>query len=159
MKVCLQVVCKDKHIPSAEQFALWLNKAIALTPKPIAKTQQELTIRVVSEAESQTLNHQYRYKNKPTNVLSFPPSKIPGFELDSLGDLAICAAVVAKEAKQQHLQINAHWAHMLVHGLLHLLGYDHVNEADAANMEQLEAIILKQLGFSNPYATDEMNSI
>ncbi len=121
--------------------------------------EPELSLRIVSEAESQQLNHDYRGKDKPTNVLSFPmqmESVLADFEdqpviENILGDLAICARVVEDEAKQQGKSREAHWAHMLVHGMLHLQGYDHIEDDEAERMEQLEKNILKQLGFVDPY--------
>jgi probable rRNA maturation factor len=135
----------------------------------------DLTIRIVGEAESESLNSQYRRKHKPTNVLSFgygdddeagPHPTAGGSPLsrrrvrDSgrryaanqvLGDLVICAPVVAREAKEQNKTVRAHWAHMVVHGCLHLQGHDHENERDAEAMEALEIRILEKLGFDNPY--------
>lgn len=115
----------------------------------------ELAIRLVGEAESRMLNHDYRGKDKATNVLSFP-AELPEMvltELDErpLGDLVICAPVVAREADEQGKPLTAHWAHMTVHGILHLLGHDHVEPADAAVMEPLEIAILSRLGWDNPY--------
>ena len=102
-----------------------------------SKSEAEITLRVVDALESQSLNHHYRGKAKPTNVLSFPftnPAPIP---LSLLGDLVICQAVVLREAEEQGKQPQAHWAHMVVHGILHLLGYDHIEDADAETMEAL----------------------
>jgi probable rRNA maturation factor len=117
----------------------------------------EMTIRIVDEAEMTTLNGRYRGKAYPTNVLSFPfdmPEEIEE-ELPILGDLVICASVVVKEAKEQHKTVAAHWAHMVVHGTLHLLGYDHVKDDEADRMEAEEILILKRLGFSDPYKTPD----
>ncbi len=114
----------------------------------------EVTIRIVDEAESQQLNFDYREKDKPTNVLSFPFQCPPGIELPLLGDLVICAQVVAREAQEQQKTLQAHWAHMVVHGSLHLLGFDHINDADAEEMEAEEIQILQELGFANPYLID-----
>jgi len=114
----------------------------------------ELTIRIVDETESAQLNSIYRGKNYATNVLSFPYESegLPeAFEDASLGDLAICAPVVAREAVEQGKEARAHWAHMVVHGVLHLRGYDHENDADAEVMEALERQILAGLGFPDPY--------
>ena len=111
-------------------------------------------MRIVDEAESQQLNFDYREKDKPTNVLSFPFQCPPGIELPLLGDLVICAQVVAREAAEQQKTVTAHWAHMVVHGCLHLLGFDHINDEDAAEMEAEEIQILQELGFANPYLID-----
>ena len=114
-----------------------------------------MTVRIVDETESQQLNFDYREKDKPTNVLSFPFQCPPGIELPLLGDLVICAGVVAQEATEQNKSLDAHWAHMVVHGSLHLLGFDHINDDDAAQMEAEEVTILQQLGFTNPYLLDD----
>jgi len=115
-----------------------------------------LSLRIVSAAESQQLNHDYRGKNKPTNVLTFPMQLETEFDAFSmpekiLGDLAICAEVVAREAKQQNKTAEAHWAHMVVHGMLHLQGFDHIEDDEAQQMETLETQIMLQLGFADPY--------
>ncbi len=126
-----------------------------------------LSLRIVSAAESQQLNHDYRGKNKPTNVLSFPmqmdlPDDLPKAMLEEmadeflssenmLGDLAICAEVVASEASQQQKTVESHWAHMLIHGMLHLQGFDHIEDGEAKKMEALETQIMQQLGFADPY--------
>jgi probable rRNA maturation factor len=125
-------------VPSAASLRAWAQAAL--------KKKGELTIRVVDEAESESLNSQYRKKRKPTNVLSF------GYgERGVLGDLVICAPVVVREAREQNKLPRAHWAHMVVHGCLHLQGHDHENDRDAAAMEALEIRILEKLGFNNPY--------
>lgn len=111
----------------------------------------ELTIRIVDAAESAELNQQYRHKNGPTNVLSFPFECPPEVELNLLGDLVICAPVVAQQAQEQHKTEQAHWAHMVVHGTLHLLGYDHENADDAEIMESKEQAIMQSLGYPDPY--------
>ncbi len=142
----LQIACQADKLPQHEQLQLWLTTVLAQYNKPF-----ELTIRIVDEKESQQLNNQYRGKNKPTNVLSFPFEVPEGIELDLLGDLVICASIVEQEAKNQNKPLIAHWAHMVIHGCLHLLGYDHINDGDALEMESLEIDILAQLGFNNPY--------
>jgi len=111
----------------------------------------ELTVRIVDEEESAELNQAYRKKQGPTNVLSFPFEAPPGVELSLLGDIVICAPVVAREAREQGKAPEAHWAHMVVHGSLHLLGYDHIEAAEAEAMEALETAILARLGYPNPY--------
>jgi probable rRNA maturation factor len=106
---------------------------------------------VVGIEESSALNQQYRKKKGPTNVLSFSYEKSDAVPLETFGDLVICASVVEKEAAEQKKSIDAHWAHMIVHGVLHLLDYDHVEETDALEMEALEQAILGGMGFPNPY--------
>ncbi len=113
--------------------------------------ESQLTIRITDEAEITELNRTYRGKDKPTNVLSFPFEAPPGVELPLLGDIIICASVVADEAVQQDKPLQAHWAHMVVHGVLHLLGYDHMEDAEAQEMEGLEIELLAGLGYANPY--------
>lgn len=111
----------------------------------------ELNIKIVCSRESQELNHQYRDKNKPTNVLSFE-SDLPSFvKSDFIGDLAICADVVEQEAVDQNKSFNDHFTHMCIHGFLHLLGYDHIEKDDALIMEAHEKVILAKLGIDDPY--------
>lgn len=142
----IQVVCTSDTDPTADQFQLWADTALSHLNKDF-----ELTIRVVDNSESQQLNHQYRNKNKPTNVLSFPFEVPEGIELNLLGDLVICSDIVASEALQQNKAITDHWAHLVIHGCLHLLGYDHIEEAEAEEMESLEIQLLASLGIDNPY--------
>lgn len=142
----IQRAIQSKTIPSDEKFNLWVHSVLSQYSKPF-----ELTIRIVDSAESQQLNHQYRQKDKPTNVLSFPFEVPEGIELDLLGDLVICAEIVETEATEQNKALEAHWAHMVIHGCLHLLGYDHISDDEADEMEALEIKILMQMGFSNPY--------
>lgn len=146
----LQLATEAKDLPTENQIQQWLEAAIL----PF-QAEAEVTVRIVDEAESQQLNFDYREKNKPTNVLSFPFECPPGIELPLLGDLVICAQVVAKEAAEQNKTLHAHWAHMVVHGSLHLLGFDHINEEDATEMEAEEIQILAELGFADPYVIAE----
>jgi probable rRNA maturation factor len=117
----------------------------------------ELAVRVVKAAESKRLNARYRGRNQPTNVLSFPVAQLPPTATGAppaprpLGDLVICASVVRAEARRQHKAIKAHWAHLVIHGALHLLGYDHEGAAEARRMERREVALLKRFGFTNPY--------
>ncbi|MFW5824094.1 MAG: rRNA maturation RNase YbeY [Marinobacter sp.] len=115
----------------------------------------EVTLRLVDEAESRELNHQYRGKDSPTNVLSFPFEAPAGITVPLAGDLVICAQVVAREAGEQDKVLHAHWAHMVIHGLLHLQGYDHIEGDQAGVMEALEIRLLAELGYGNPYETEE----
>lgn len=120
------------------------------------KADSEMTIRLVDEAEARELNHTYRHKDYATNVLSFP-ADVPDELLDIplLGDLVICVAVVEREAVEQGKSLEAHWAHLVIHGCLHLLGYDHIEDEEAEEMESLERELLAQLGHPDPYADDE----
>lgn len=113
--------------------------------------QCELCVRIVDEPEMSELNSQYRQRAGSTNVLSFPAQPIPQIPGYRLGDLVLCAPVVNQQAEEQHKSTESHWAHMIVHGVLHLLGYDHIDARDAAQMEQREILILEKHGFSNPY--------
>lgn len=146
LSVDVQVAIEDDDHPPPSELSQWVELAIDQR-MPAA----ELTIRIVDRAEITQLNDQYRAKNKATNVLSFP-ADLPDFiDLPLLGDLIICAEVVNQEAEQQHKPCKHHWAHMVVHGTLHLLGYDHEQEQEAALMEGLEIELLARLGIANPY--------
>ena len=145
----LQQASTATDLPTEAELQRVLDAAV--TP---FQADAEVTIRIVDEAESQQLNFDYRDKDKPTNELSFPFQCQPGIELPLLGDLVICAQVVAREAAEQGKTLQAHWAHMVVHGSLHLLGFDHINEDDAEEMEAEEIQILHDLGFANPYLID-----
>lgn len=134
----------------------WLSAA--LQPDGLSQAM-ELTLRIVDLEESQQLNRDYRGMDKPTNVLSFEFDMPPGVELEDdeplyLGDLVVCAPVVEREALEQGKPLIAHWAHMLVHGCLHLQGFDHLDDEEAEEMESLEKQIMQSLGFDNPYADD-----
>ncbi len=151
----LQLASELTDLPTLAQLTLWSRHAIQVQDKKDEEQAKELTIRVVDEAESQELNGTYRGKEKPTNVLSFPFEAPEHIELSLLGDLVICAPVVEREASEQKKSLEAHWAHMVIHGVLHLQGYDHVNDTDAEVMEGLEIAILNALGYNNPYAEQE----
>ena len=119
--------------------------------KGLRRRRVALGMRIVGNAESAALNGRFRRKSHPTNVLSFPFEAPPGTRSDILGDLVICAPVVRREAHTQRKPVKAHWAHMVVHGILHLRGYDHRKRQDAAVMEKMEIRLLKELGYANPY--------
>ena len=147
----LQLACASPDgLPSEAQLQGWLEGTILGFQQ-----EAEVTVRIVDEAESRELNHTYRGKDKPTNVLSFPFEAPPGLELPLLGDLVICRQVVEREASEQGKPLMAHWAHMVVHGSLHLLGYDHIEDGEAEEMEALEVEFMAALGFENPYQDDE----
>jgi probable rRNA maturation factor len=133
------------NLPVQQDFETWVNAALVQMFDNL-----EQTIRLVGEAESRALNSQYRAKNASTNVLSFTAEN-DYLDYECLGDLVICAPIVEQEAQQQGKPLPAHWAHMVIHGMLHLQGYDHQNVAEADEMEALEAKILSTLGYTNPY--------
>ncbi|MGR5556805.1 rRNA maturation RNase YbeY [Vibrio fortis] len=147
----LQLAVEDEQgLPTEQDIQHWLDKTI-----PQFQENAELTIRIVDTEESHQLNHEYRGKDKPTNVLSFPFEAPPGIELDLLGDLIICRQVVEKEAEEQNKPLLAHWAHMVVHGSLHLLGYDHIEDDEAEEMESLETEIMQAMGYEDPYILEK----
>jgi probable rRNA maturation factor len=147
-QVAIQYAVSRRGVPSAASFRRWVDAATK-------KEAGSICIRIVGSAESRELNRQWRQKDKPTNVLSFPYSlpKAQGLASNAspLGDLVICAPVVAREAREQGKALSAHWAHMVIHGTLHLQGYDHVNNRDAKKMEAREVEILARFGYQDPY--------
>ena len=152
-----QVASGAAGIPATTPMEDWARAAVT-AGAAACPASAELTIRIVDEAESAELNEQYRGRSGPTNVLSFPFDLPPGIDADALtqmpallGDLVICAPVVLREAAEQGKPPAAHWAHLVVHGVLHLLGHDHLEPAEAARMETLETAILRGLGFPPPY--------
>ena len=147
----LQLACASTDgLPTEAQLQGWLDGTILGFQE-----EAEVTVRLVDEAESRELNHTYRGKDKPTNVLSFPFEVPPGMEMSLLGDLVICRQVVEKEAQEQGKPLEAHWAHMVVHGSLHLLGYDHIEDDEAEEMEALETEIMLALGYEDPYIAEK----
>ena len=146
IKIDLQNDSNIPNIPSIKLFEHWVLHSLQSD-----FSQLEQTIRVVDEPESQLLNKTWRGKDKPTNVLSFPAEDSEYLDYDHLGDLVICAAVVKAEALQQNKKPVSHWAHMVIHGMLHLQGFDHVTDSEADQMELKEIDILATLGHTNPY--------
>ena len=151
MIIDLQIACEQETgLPTAEEIEQWA--AAAVQPQ---SDEVEMTVRIVDEAESHALNLNYRGKDRPTNVLSFPFECPDEVELPLLGDLVICRQVVEREAQEQEKPLMAHWAHMVVHGSLHLLGYDHIEDDEAEEMESLETQIMTGLGFADPYLSEK----
>ena len=151
MIIDLQIACEQESgLPTEEQIEQWATAAVQPQSDEV-----EMTVRIVDEAESHTLNLNYRGKDRPTNVLSFPFECPDEVELPLLGDLVICRQVVEREAQEQDKSLMAHWAHMVVHGSLHLLGYDHIEDDEAEEMESLETQIMTGLGFADPYLSEK----
>ena len=145
-EVVVQIACEEEELPDPGNLRVWARAAVGEQ-----RENTELTIRVVDETEIAQLNERYRKKRGVTNVLSFPFDAPAAVDIPLLGDVVICAPVVRREADEQSKNVNAHWAHMVVHGTLHLLGFDHEKPAQAREMEALETRILADLGFDNPY--------
>lgn len=152
IKIILLNEMQLKNIPKQAQFESWILTALQNISADIPDQFTEICISIIDKETSAELNASYRKKSGPTNVLSFTYDSMPGIDETSLGDLAICAEIVETEAKMQNKKLESHWAHLTVHGFLHLLGYDHIIDNDAALMESLEIEILKKLGIENPYA-------
>lgn len=144
MEFTLQDVSESGDIPGEDEIERWLLAALE-------NSNIKLTVRLVTETEMSELNLQYRDKQGPTNVLSFPFEDPPGVSSGILGDIVICAPVVKREAAEQNKTDLSHWAHMVIHGVMHLQGYDHENEKDAQVMERRETRIMGELGFPAPY--------
>jgi len=142
----LQVVFPSPGQPDKAQIQQWIDAALQDYGK-----DTEIVVRIVDIHESSQLNKQYRHKQGPTNILSFPADIPEGIGLNLLGDLVICAPIIEREAMEQQKRLNHHWAHIIIHGVLHLLGYDHVKDDDADIMENKEIKILQALNISNPY--------
>lgn len=149
----MQIASDASDLPNEEQFRHWIDSALRATEEEYAD-DIEISLRLVDKEESRALNHRYRQQNKATDVLSFPFDEMDGLPDEAvrpLGDLVICAPVVLLEASEQNKEIVDHWAHVVIHGTLHLLGYDHQDDVQAATMETLETNILLGLGINNPY--------
>ncbi len=139
LSLSIQFASKADGLPSRAQLRRWVNATL--------RVDTEATIRVVDEAEGRMLNNTYRGKDYATNVLTFPLTEEPHL----MGDIVICAPVVIKEAADQKKAVEAHFAHLTVHGTLHLHGYDHLNDEQAGLMESIEVTTLQKLGYPNPY--------
>ena len=146
LKLAVQYATVDTEIPTRPQFRRWVKGALM--------QDAEIVLRLVDETEGRALNQQFRHKNYATNVLTFVYNDTPPL----VGDIVLCTPVVGQEAQQQHKDLLAHYAHLTVHGILHLQGYDHIEDAEAAAMEQMETQILARLGYDDPY-TEHGNAI
>jgi probable rRNA maturation factor len=144
-------IAVEQSLPAPAMFQRWVEAAIG-----DRRNEAELTLRITDSAEVQQLNKTYRDKDQSTNVLSFPADLPPELNIPLLGDIIISAEVVEQEALEQGKSSEAHWAHMVIHGTLHLLGYDHIDDNDAEAMESLETQLLSQLGYANPYHNDDI---
>ncbi len=142
LSLATQYATKAQNVPTRRQFRRWV--AAALT------RDAEIALRIVDAEEGRALNAAYRGRDYPTNVLAFPLSEAP-----LMGDIVLCAPVVGQEAAAQGKALEAHYAHLTVHGVLHLLGHDHENDDAAAGMEALETQIVTKLGYADPYATEQ----
>ena len=152
--IVVQRVCDDGRVPDSASLKHWARSALQGEPEVDAR---DLVIRIVDAGESAELNGRFRGKAGPTNVLSFPfqpDHPFPADEALPLGDIAVCAELVYSEAQEQHKDLAAHWAHLIVHGTLHLLGYDHDEEPQRVRMEAVECRLLADLGFPDPYRDD-----
>ena len=143
IQLSVQIASELANLPTKAQFKKWAKAALCV--------DTEVTIRIVDEAEGKALNNTYRGKDYATNVLTFPLSEEPHL----MGDIVLCAPIVGAEAIAQHKSLEAHYAHLTVHGVLHLHGYDHETEAQAELMEAIEIQILAKLGYANPYIMTE----
>lgn len=151
-RIAVQQACEGWKVPESRALRGWAQAALAGR-----RTEAALTVRVVGEEEGAALNGRFRGKDGPTNVLSFASEGIEAIDPAFLGDVVICAPLVIQEAREQRKAVEAHWAHLVVHGVLHLLGFEHDRQRQAAQMEGLEIEILARLGFSNPYAAPSLS--
>ena len=142
----IQIIFTSLEQPSEAQIQLWIDTALTDIQR-----DTEIVVRIVDEQESAELNETYRHKQGATNILSFPVEIPEGIDLNLLGDLVICAPVLEKEAQQQGKILAHHWAHIIIHGVLHLLGYDHLDDEQAEEMESKEITLLQKLNIPNPY--------
>ena len=156
LNIDIQVASSGESLPDASRIERWV-RAVFEHKDLRHQHEAELSIRIVDADEGHQLNRQYRGKDKPTNVLSFPADLPEGIDLPLIGDIVVCAPVVAQEAQEQDKTLESHWAHMIVHGTLHLLGYDHVNESDAQVMETTESDIITSMNYPSPYEQEPVN--
>lgn len=148
VNIIIQNISRADTVPAATQLQQWAKLALGNVDK-----STELTLRIVDEEEGRKLNNTWRHKDYATNVLSFPIGEALEEGTELLGDIVICAPVVDREASEQGKRADAHWAHLVVHGVLHLQGYGHENDDEAGEMEQMEITLLDKIGYPNPYET------
>jgi len=153
LTVDLQVASTGSLAPDPADIERWVASALKQR-----QSDSEVSVRIVDAEESRSLNHRYRGKDKATNVLSFPSDLPEELDLPLLGDLVVCASIVESEAEEQGKSLDAHWAHMIIHGTLHLLGYDHIEDKDADEMEALETELITALDFPAPYESQNTYS-
>lgn len=149
VNIIIQNISGNSTVPTEKQLQQWAKLALGNVDK-----STELTLRIVDEEEGRMLNNTWRNKDYATNVLSFPIGETLEGDMELLGDVVICAPVVEREASEQGKRADAHWAHLVVHGVLHLRGYDHENDDEAGAMEQMEITLLDKIGYPNPYETE-----
>ncbi|MCK5871740.1 MAG: rRNA maturation RNase YbeY [Methylococcales bacterium] len=142
----IQQISQHSNLPTEAQFQYWVDSVLSAHSEEF-----EIVIRIVNESESAALNQQYRHKKGATNILSFPFEVPDNISMNLLGDLVICAPVIEQEARAQHKELLNHWAHLVIHGVLHLLGYDHLETVEAEEMEAKEIAFLKTININNPY--------
>ena len=148
LQLSVQFAVESDALPSRPQIRKWTMAAL--------QRDAEITVRMVDEAEGRTLNRDYRNKDYATNVLTFVYDDDFGIpDMPLAGDLVLCVPVVSREAQEQHISVEAHYAHLIVHGVLHLQGFDHENDADAETMEALESEIVIKLGYADPYGIEK----
>lgn len=153
-QIDLQIACEDSRPVNDENLKAWVQMTL-----DEHQSAAELTLRLVDIEEITDLNTSYRKKNKATNVLAFPSNLPEVVELDYpfLGDIIICPKVLLEESREQNTPLDAHWAHIVIHGVLHLLGYDHIEEDDSKIMQAMEIKLLSKLGFENPYREEDIH--
>ena len=150
--IIIQVTSQHSLQPDPDFVKNTLHRAQQQLGDARQYADHEITVRCVDELEMQTLNHQFRQKNKSTNVLAFPTETPPGMPIESLGDIVLCIPVIAHEAKEANIEFDVRCAHMLIHAYLHLQGYDHQNNAEQAVMEAHESRLMRSQGYPNPYS-------